>query len=206
MIWSNTDTLDDWSGGDVGFEVHYLSTDENGVESYHVISAYNGYGPHVLRVLRPNNPAPGVAHNFLYVLPVEPGRRRTIFGDGLKRLRELGAHNQYNVTLIAPSFPIDPWYADHPTDPNIKYESFMSLELQPWVTANLASTALNSTGCWDFQNPVSEAIDLLLKHPTCSLSAHSGISRHWDSRCSISSEVPAQATTVPMRISKPITG
>ena len=60
------------------FEAHYLSTDENGIESYQMISAYNGYGPHVLRVLRPNNPAPGVAHNLLYVLAVDAGGRHYI--------------------------------------------------------------------------------------------------------------------------------
>ena len=38
-----------------------------------MISANNGYGPQVLRVLKPTNPAAGVAHNFLFVLPVEAG-------------------------------------------------------------------------------------------------------------------------------------
>jgi hypothetical protein len=164
VIWSNTDTLDDWSGGDVDFEVHYISTDGNGVESYHVFSADNGYGPHVLRVLRPNSPASGMAHNFLYVLPVEQ-EGGTIFGDGLTTLRELNAHNQYNVTLVAPSFPTDPWYADHPADPNIKYESFMSSELQPWVTANLASTGSEQHWLLGFSKSGFGPIDLLLKHP-----------------------------------------
>ena len=163
-IWGNTDTLDDWSGGDVDFEVHYISTDGNGVEAYHVFSADNGYGPHELRVLRPNSPASGVAHNFLYVLPVEP-EGGTLFGDGLTTLRGLNAHNQYNVTLVAPSFPTDPWYADHPTDPNIKYESFMSLELQPWVTANLASSGSEQHWLLGFSKSGFGPIDLLLKHP-----------------------------------------
>ena len=136
-----TDALDNWTGGNAGFAAYYLSTDSDGIELYHMISAYNGYGPHVLRVLRPDHPAPGVAHNFLYVLPVEP-EGGTLYGDGFTTVRGLNAHNQYNVTLIAPSFPTDPWYADHPADPNIKYESFMSLELQPWVTANLTSSRL----------------------------------------------------------------
>ena len=164
VIWGNTDTLDDWSGGDVDFEAHYISTDGNGVEAYHVFSADNGYGPHVLRVLRPDNPALGVAHNFLYVLPVEP-EGGTFFGDGLETLRELNAHNQYNVTLLAPSFPTDPWYADHPTDPNIKYESFMSLELQPWVTANLASTGSEQHWLLGFSKSGIGGLDLLFKHP-----------------------------------------
>ena len=60
-------------------------------------------------------------HNFLYVLPVEPGLQ-TMFGDGLETLRGIAAQNQYNLTIIEPSFPIDPWYADNPIDPSIQYE------------------------------------------------------------------------------------
>ena len=58
-----------------GFVATYLSTDVHGVKSYTVTSDYNGPGTHVTRVLEPDNPATGVAHNFLYVLPVR-GRRR----------------------------------------------------------------------------------------------------------------------------------
>ena len=48
------------SAGTGGFEVQYQNTDANGVASYDVTSADNGYGPQVLRVLNPTNPAPGV--------------------------------------------------------------------------------------------------------------------------------------------------
>ena len=163
VIW-DTDALDNWAGGDARFEAHYLSTDENGIESYQMISAYNGYGPHVLRVLRPDNPAPGVAHHLLYVLAVTP-EGDTTYGDGLETLRLLGAHNQYNVTLIAPSFPIDPWYADHPTDPNLKFESFMSWELRPWATTNLASTGSEQHWLLGFSKSGIGGLDLLFKHP-----------------------------------------
>ena len=54
----------------------YLGTDATGIESYDVISDNDGYGAQVLRVLRPTHPAAGVAHNFLYVLPVEVGTRQ----------------------------------------------------------------------------------------------------------------------------------
>ena len=65
---------DDWSGGDAdGFQVSYLSTDAQGIRSYNVISDNNGYGSQILRVLPPAKPAPGVAHNFLVVLRVNPG-------------------------------------------------------------------------------------------------------------------------------------
>ena len=115
------------------FQIHYRSTDANGVATYDVTSADNGYGTQELRVLAPTNPAPGVAHNFLYVLPVEAGLATT-YGDGLETLRALDAQDQYNLTIIEPSFAIEPWYADNPTDPNLQYETFMTKDLLPWVT------------------------------------------------------------------------
>jgi hypothetical protein len=86
IIASGTAHADNWSAGQARPEVHYLSTDSSGVESYDVISANNGPGPQVVRVLRPANPAPGVAHNFLFALPVEAGLF-TSYGDGMQVLQ-----------------------------------------------------------------------------------------------------------------------
>jgi Putative esterase len=156
--------VDDWTGGNATFDAKYLSTDADGVESYAIISRRDGHSLNFLRVLRPTSPAPGMAHQFLYVLPVEPEGSYT-FGDGLSTLRLLNAPNAYNVTIIAPSFSINPWYADHPTDSETKYESFMSLELQPWVTANLASTGSEQHWLLGFSRSGFGGLDLLLKHP-----------------------------------------
>ena len=84
-------------------------------------------------MLAPTNPAPGVPHNFLYALPVEGGLASD-YGDGIDTLRTLDAQDQYNLTIIAPTFQIDPWYADNPNDPNLQYETFMTKDLVPWVT------------------------------------------------------------------------
>ena len=119
-------------------QAQYIGTDANGVASYNFTSADDGGGTHVLRVLAPTSPAPGVPHNFLYVLPVEP-ELGTTFGDGLETLRSLDAQDQYNVTIIEPSFAIDPWYADNPNDPTLRYETFMTNDLVPWVTQNFSA-------------------------------------------------------------------
>ena len=164
IIAYGTGKVDNWSGGNAGFEVHYLSTDANGVESYDMISADDGYGPQILRVLRPTNPAPGVAHNFLFVLPVESGLGTT-YGDGLATVEAANAQNQYNLTVIEPSFAIDPWYANNPNDANLQYESFMTSELEPWVKANLATTGTEQNWLIGFSKSGIGAEDLLLKHP-----------------------------------------
>ena len=164
IIVDGTGKVDNWSGGSAGFEAHYLSTDANGVQSYDMISADNGYGPQILRVLRPTNPAPGVAHNFLFVLPVEPGLGTT-YGDGLATIEAANLQNQYNLTIVEPSFAINPWYANNPNDPNLQYETFMTSELQPWVKANLATTGTEQNWLIGFSKSGIGAEDLLLKHP-----------------------------------------
>ena len=153
-----------WSGGSASFQVSYTSTDSNGVKSYSVISANNGYGPQTLRVLNPTNPAPGVAHNFLIVLPVEAGLGTT-FGDGLGTLESLDAQDQYNLTIIEPTFAIEPWYANNPNDPRLQYETFMTQELVPWIKQNLATTGHEQVWLIGFSKSGLGAQDLILKHP-----------------------------------------
>ena len=155
---------DNWSGGTAGFEVHYLSTDSSGIASYDVIPANNGYGPQILRVLQPTHPAAGVAHNFLYVLPVEVGLGSS-FGDGMATMQALDAEDQYNLTIVEPSFAVDPWYADNPNDANLQYETFMSTELEPWVKANFSTTGSEQNWLIGFSKSGLGAQDLLLKHP-----------------------------------------
>ena len=164
ILISGTAKAGDWSGGTAGFAADYLSTDANGVKSYDMISADDGYGPQILRVLPPTNPAPGVAHNFLFVLPVEPGLG-TSYGDGLATAEAANAQNQYNLTVIEPSFAIDPWYANNPNDPDLQYETFMTSELEPWVKANLATTGTEQIWLLGFSKSGLGAQDLLLKHP-----------------------------------------
>ena len=118
----------------------------------------------VLRVLQPTHPAAGVAHNFLYVLPVEAGLG-TANGDGLKTLQALDAEDQYNLTIIEPSFAIEPWYANVPTDPNLQYETFMTNELVPWVKANLSTTGTEQNWLIGYSKSGYGGQDLILKHP-----------------------------------------
>ena len=164
IIANGSAKADNWSAGSAGFEVHYLSTDANGVESYDVISANDSEGPQVLRILRPTSPAAGVAHNFLFALPVEPGLGNS-FGDGMATLQAANAQNQYNLTIIEPSFAIDPWYANNATDANLQYETFMTSELVPWVKANLATTGTEQNWLIGFSKSGIGGQDLLLKHP-----------------------------------------
>ncbi|HXZ56401.1 MAG TPA: alpha/beta hydrolase-fold protein [Gaiellaceae bacterium] len=164
-------TADNWTGGaatggtgNPGFSVTYRSTDANGVASYDVTAAENGYGTQTLRVLAPTHPAAGVPHSFLYVLPVEAGLGST-YGDGIATLASLDAEDQYNLTIVEPSFGIEPWYADNPNDSNLRYETFMTNDLVPWVRQNLSTTGHEQNWLIGFSKSGIGGQDLLLKHP-----------------------------------------
>jgi len=162
MAYGNA-TADNWSGGNAGFQVSYRSTNAQGVQYYNVISANDGYGPQTLRVLSPANPAAGVAHNFLIVLPVEAGLGSN-YGDGLATLQSLDAQDQYNLTIIEPTFAINPWCANNPNDPQLQYETFMTQELVPWIKQNLATTDREQIWLIGFSKSGLGGQDLILKH------------------------------------------
>ena len=163
MAYGNA-KADNWSGGPDSFQVSYSSTDSQGVKSYDVISADDGYGSQTLRVLAPTAPASGVAHNFLIVLPVEAGLG-SVFGDGIGTMQALNAQNQYNLTIIEPTFGIEPWYADSSTDSHFQYETFLAQDLVPWIKQNLATTGHEQTWLIGFSKSGIGAQDLILKHP-----------------------------------------
>ncbi len=160
-----TARADNWSGGDSdGLQVSYLNTNAQGIKSYSMISDSNGYGSQVLRVLSPMHPASGVAHNFLIVLRVSPGQAAT-YGDGLDTMRALDAQDQYNLTIIEPTFTFDPWYADNPAHKSLRYETFMAHDLVPWIKDNLATTGKEQIWLVGFSKSGLGAQDLILKHP-----------------------------------------
>jgi len=136
----------------------------NGITTYTFTAPDDGPGPQALRVLQPTHPAPGLPHNFLYVLPVEAGLGTT-YGDGLKTLRNLNAANRYDLTIVEPTFAIDPWYANIPNEPYQQYESFMVDELVPWVQSQLSTTHREHNQLLGFSKSGLGAQDLLLKHP-----------------------------------------
>ena len=136
------------------------------MELYNILGNDPTKGPLDVRILRPTNPSPGVAHNFLFVLPVQNGTENRSYGNGLNLLQSLNAQNQYNLTIVEPSFAVVPWYADQADDPAIAYETFMNSQLVPWVRSTFASTSHEQNWLIGFSKSGYGAIDLVLKHPT----------------------------------------
>jgi hypothetical protein len=149
-----------------GLETQYAGPDpQPGVVDYNFTSLDDGPGTQQLRVLQPSHPAPGVAHNFLFTLPVQPGVDNWTYGDGLDEIEALNAQNTYNLTVIEPSFDLDPWYADNPGHPDVGYETFMVTQLEPWVKATLSTTGHEQSWLIGFSKSGLGAQDLLFKYP-----------------------------------------
>jgi hypothetical protein len=154
-----------FDAGAAGLTVSNSQTDSGGVVWYDAASSYNGPGPTALRVLAPTAPA-GTTHRFIYVLPVIDGVGiQDFFGDGLEELRALNVHNDYNAHIIAPSFQVVPWFADHDSDPDRRYESFIVQDLVPWVKANLAVTGQEEHWLVGFSKSGFGAVTLLFRNP-----------------------------------------
>lgn len=164
VLVNGTETAGRLSVGPAGFEIHHLDVDQRGIDSYSVISAANPGNPRLLRVLRPTRPNLGVAHNFLFALPVEAGLK-SVYGDGLSALQSLDVHNEYNVTIVEPSFGIEPWYADNPDEPDVRHEAFLVKELIPWVRARLEITGHEQNWLIGFSKSGLGGQALLLNHP-----------------------------------------
>ena len=153
--------------GATGLTVSYPQTDGNGVIWYDATSSYNGPGSTILRVLPPTNPASGMPHRFIYVLPaISDVDLQDEFGDGLEELLALNVHNDYNAHIIAPSFQFEPWYANHNSDPVRQYESFMVHDLVTWVQANLSITGQEEHWLVGFSKSGFGAVTLLFRNPT----------------------------------------
>jgi len=149
-----------------GLTVANPQADVNGVVWYDAVSSYNGPGSTTLRVLSPTTAA-GKAHRFIYVLPViDDVDLEDFFGDGLEALRTLNVHNDYNAHIIAPSFKTVPWYADHDSDPERRYESFLVHDLVPWVRATLSVTGHEEHWLIGFSKSGFGAATLLFRNPT----------------------------------------
>ena len=161
---NGTATAGNWSGGNAGFQVDYQSTDANGVQTYDVISPDNGYGVQTLRVLQPTHPAAGVAHNFLFVLPVEAGLGNT-YGDGLETLQALDAEDQYNLTIVEPTFATNRGTRTTPTTRISSMRRSWPTSWCPGWRQNLSTTGTEQNWLIGFSKSGYGGQDLLLKHP-----------------------------------------
>ena len=89
----------------------------NGTKTYDVISPENGYGAQTLRVYAPRTRL-REWRQFPLFAPSRGGAWE-FYGDGLATLRSLDAEDQYNLTIVEPTFAYQPWYTNNASDPSL---------------------------------------------------------------------------------------
>ncbi len=103
----------------------------NGERVHRVQSQWQA-GETLVRVLLPTQIDDSKKHRVLFVLPVEAGIEHR-YGDGLDEIRQLDLHNRHRLICVAPTFSHLPWFADHPTDPTIRQESYLLRTVLPLI-------------------------------------------------------------------------
>lgn len=106
--------------------------DDDGFLVHEVRSPYQGK-PARIRVLCPDREEEKrKEYPVVYVLPVEAGTEDR-YGDGLKEVKKLDLHNKIGVIFVAPTFSHLPWYADHPTNPVVRQETYFVKVVVPFI-------------------------------------------------------------------------
>jgi len=120
-------------------EILEATKDKNGFLVHRVRSEYQS-GPTQIKVLLPDPLDQGKRYAVLYVLPVEAGDG-TRWGDGLVEVKKHNLHNRHRLICVLPTFSHLPWYADHPTDPGIRQESYFLKVVVPLVESRYPAVA-----------------------------------------------------------------
>ncbi|HVX61953.1 MAG TPA: alpha/beta hydrolase-fold protein, partial [Pirellulales bacterium] len=111
--------------------VSAASQDEHGFLIHAVQSPYQA-GETQIRILLPDAIDATAKYPVVYVLPVE-AKNEHRYGDGLLEIKRRQLHNKHQAIFVAPTFSHLPWYADHPTDPEIRQETYFLQVVVPFI-------------------------------------------------------------------------
>jgi hypothetical protein len=135
--------------------------DTKGVSYYAIESPYQSGETSVRVFAQPNSLNPR-NQRILFVLPVEPNEENH-FGDGLTEILETMVDANHLI-VVAPSFEFWPWYADHPTNPGRRQESYFTKAIVPLVDRLYPSKHQHRL-LLGFSKSGWGALSLILRHP-----------------------------------------
>jgi S-formylglutathione hydrolase FrmB len=138
--------------------------DTHGFLVHEVHSSYQS-GTTQVRVLLPSPVDLQREYPVVYVLPVEAGNESR-YGDGLLEVKQQELHRKLQAVFVAPTFSHLPWYADHPTDPEIRQETYFLQVVAPMVEKNYpVQRGGQGRYLLGFSKSGWGAFSLLLRHP-----------------------------------------
>lgn len=137
---------------------------ENGILVHDVESEYQA-GKTKIRVLLPDRLVTDKRYRVIYVLPVEALNGHQ-FGDGLLEVKTHDLQNKHRAIFVAPTFSHLPWYADHPTDPSIRQETYLLKVVLPLVERTYpAKASCEGRLLLGFSKSGWGAWSLVVRHP-----------------------------------------
>jgi len=140
------------------------TTDEQGCLVHEVASALQ-QGKTQIAVLLPRDLNSDSKYPVVYVLPVE-AQGESRYGDGLLEAKNTDLHNKHRAIFVAPTFSRLPWYADHPTDPMIRQETYFLNVVVPFIEKTYPVRAsADGRLLLGFSKSGWGAWSLLLRHP-----------------------------------------
>jgi hypothetical protein len=84
----------------------------------------------------------------------------------LAEIERLGLHNRFQLICVQPTFSHLPWYADHPSDRQIRQEAYLLQVVLPFVAGNYpAAPGRENWLLLGFSKSGWGAWSLLLRHP-----------------------------------------
>ena len=135
-----------------------------GEETHRIRSPRQG-GETTVRIFTPDNAEPEHAQTILYVLPVEAGAT-TRWGDPADEVRRSDLASEHGLIVAIPTFSALPWYADHPSDPELQQESYLLKDVLPLVERlHAADSGPPERLLVGFSKSGWGAWALLLRHP-----------------------------------------
>lgn len=146
-------------------------TDEQGLR-VHAVSSATQSAATKIKVLLPSGAeetgtGTGTHTKFpvVYLLPVEAGEGKR-WGDPLGEVRKAGLHERYGAICVYPTFADLPWYCDHPTNPEIRQETYLVDVVVPAVERHYPARR-DASARWlvGFSKSGWGAWSLLLRHP-----------------------------------------
>ncbi|MEZ6047439.1 MAG: alpha/beta hydrolase-fold protein [Planctomycetaceae bacterium] len=118
-----------------------------------------------IMILLPAQLKPAQKYPVLFLLPVEAGTGKK-WGSSLQAAIDAKLVDRFKVICVMPTFADLPWYADHPTDPRLKQESYFIKEVMPLVEQHYpVSNRSEDRYLVGFSKSGWGAWSLLLRHP-----------------------------------------